>query len=43
MKQNPKEDRIVNIKISLKEIVHKIIKNKTEYEIIIANFGVNKR
>jgi len=40
---NPKKGRNVNIKISLEEIIHKIIRNKIECELIIANLGINKR
>ena len=39
----PKGDKNVNIKILLKEITHKIIGNKAEYEFIIVNLGTNKR
>jgi len=36
------EGRNINVKISLKEIAHKIIRNKTECKFIIT-FGLNKR
>jgi len=38
----PKEGKNFKIKISLKEIIHKIMRNKTDYEFIIANLGINK-
>ena len=37
--KTPKEDKHVNIKFSLKEITHKIIRNKTEYKIYNSGFG----
>ena len=39
----PKKGRSINIKISLKQIRHKIIRNKIRCKFIIANLGVNKR
>jgi len=39
----PKEGKNVNIKISLKEIIRKIIRDKIEYEFTVVNLGINKR
>ena len=39
---NPKKGSIVDLKISLRQIVHKIIRNKTKCEFVLANLCVGK-